>query len=210
MKTYTVVKKSQESVPDEVFAGLEPQSIECCNWRGEYDYAPSVNFRMYHTGECLHVRFDVEEEGTMARITDDNGEVWTDSCVELFLSPDCDDTYYNIETNCIGTQLIGWRRPGQVEHADAATLALVRRESSLPRETFDSVPGTCRWSLTLAIPVKALFRHSIENLGGLTMRANVFKCGDAMPRPHFLSWSPIVHPTPCFHLPAFFGELVFE
>ncbi|MDE6468255.1 MAG: hypothetical protein K2L28_05080 [Muribaculaceae bacterium] len=210
MKTYTVVKKSQESVPDEVFAGLEPQSIECCNWRGVYDYAPLVNFRMYHTGECLHVRFDVEEEGTMARITDDNGEVWTDSCVELFLSPDCDDTYYNIETNCIGTQLIGWRRPGEVEHADAATLALVRRESSLPRKTFAPESGTCRWSLTLAIPVEALFRHSIENLSGLTMRANVYKCGDAMPRPHFLSWNPIEHPTPCFHLPAFFGELVFE
>lgn len=210
MKTYTVVKKSREAVPDEVFAGLEPQSIDCCNWSGDYGYAPAVNFRMYHTGDCLHVRFEVEEEGTMARVTADNGEVWTDSCVELFLSPDCDDTYYNIETNCIGTQLIGWRKPGHVEHADAATLALVRRRSSLPREAFDAVQGTSRWSLTLAIPTKALFRHSIECFDGLTMRANVYKCGDNMPRPHFLSWSPIEHPVPCFHLPAFFGELVFE
>lgn len=210
MKTYRVVKKSREAVPDEVFAGLEPQSIDCCNWSGEYGYVPAVNFRMYHTGECLYVRFEVEEEGTMARVTDDNGEVWTDSCVELFLSPDCDDTYYNIETNCIGTQLIGWRTPGHVEHADAATLALVCRESSLPREAFDAVQGTCRWTLTLAIPAKAMFRHSIENWSGLRVRANVYKCGDNMPRPHFLSWSPIENPTPCFHLPAFFGALVFE
>ena len=71
-------------------------------------YAPTASFRMFHNGEYLFVRYDVAEDCTAARVAEDNGEVWTDSCVEFFISTD-DKGYYNFETNCIGKLLLGFR-----------------------------------------------------------------------------------------------------
>jgi len=44
----------------------------------------------------------------------------------------------------------------------------------------------------------------------VTWRANFYKCADSTSHPHWLTWSPVDHPTPHFHLPAFFGTLEFE
>ena len=38
---------------------------------------------------------------------------------------------------------------------------------------------------------------------GLRARMNLYKCGDDLSHPHFLSWQPIEAPKPNFHLPAF-------
>ena len=37
------------------------------------------------------------------------------------------------------------------------------------------------------------------------MKGNVYKCGDMLPHPHFLSFFPIHLPKPDFHRPDFFG-----
>ncbi len=73
---------------DRAFGLTEPQAVACCNWPQEYPYAPRVTFRMFHTGTRLYVRFEVEEECTMAAVAEDQGPVWTDSCCELFLAPE--------------------------------------------------------------------------------------------------------------------------
>ena len=73
---------------DEAFAGIEPLPVACCNWPAEFPYAPEVSFRMFHTGDWLMLRFDVAERYTAALATEDNGEVWTDSCAEFFIAPD--------------------------------------------------------------------------------------------------------------------------
>ena len=39
---------------------------------------------------------------------------------------------------------------------------------------------------------------------------NVYKCGDNLSQPHFLSWQPIHTDKPNFHVPQFFGEVEFE
>ena len=98
---------------DQAFDGIEAQPIGCCNWPGQYPYTPKVSFRIFHTGDLLWLRFDVEERYTAARVTKDNGQVWTDSCVEFFLELD-DRGYYNFETTCIGRMLLGFRKT----HAD--------------------------------------------------------------------------------------------
>ena len=51
--------------------------------------------------------------------------------------------------------------------------------------------------------------HGATLLDGRTMRANFYKCGDLLPRPHFLSWNAISLPRPDFHCPEFFGTLRF-
>ena len=43
-----------------------------------------------------------------------------------------------------------------------------------------------------------------------TLRANLYKCGDKLCSPHFLSWSKVELEKPNFHSPQFFGELTFD
>ena len=90
-------------------------------------------------------------------------------------------------------------------------LAGVKRYTTLPcGEPFAEREGDNRWSLTLAIPPQALFRHALTDWSGLKARMNLYKCGDNLSHPHFLSWRPIQTEKPDFHRPEFFGEVTFE
>ena len=166
---------------------------------------------MFHTGDWLMLRFDVAERYTAALVTEDNGEVWTDSCAEFFIAPDT-GMYYNFETTCIGRMLLGARKSRtEAEHASPEVLAGVKRYTTLPcGEPFAEREGDNRWSLTLAIPPQALFRHALTDWSGLKARMNLYKCGDNLSHPHFLSWRPIRTEKPDFHRPEFFGEVTFE
>lgn len=195
---------------ERAFARIEPQNIACCNWPEQFPYAPKVVFRMFHTGDQLMLRFDVEEQYTAALVTEDNGEVWTDSCVEFFLALD-NTGYYNFETTAIGRMLLGWRRSrNDAEHATAEKLALVLRTPSIGTEPFAERQGDNRWSMTLAIPPEALFHHRIKDWNGVKARMNLYKCGDKLSQPHFLSWRPITTPQPNFHCPEFFEHIKFS
>ena len=126
------IRPGDWEVVDRAFASVEAQPIACCNWAETYPYAPDVQFRMFHTGAYLMLRFDVREQWTMARVTEDNGEVWTDSCVEFFIAPDT-ESYYNFETSCIGRLLLGYHRQGEkTVSAPAEALGSVIRHTSLP------------------------------------------------------------------------------
>ncbi len=195
---------------DRALCAIAPEPVACCNWPENYPYTPEVSFRAFHTGEFLVVRFDVREEVTAALVTEDNGRVWTDSCVELFIAPD-DSGYYNFETTCTGRMLLGYNVPGRApEHAAADILAGVKRIGSLPSEPFAERKGDNRWSMTLVIPPSALFRHELKSWDGADLRVNLYKCGDDLSKPHFLSWKAIDNPSPNFHLPRFFGHFRFE
>ena len=152
----------------------------------------------------------MEERYTAARVTEDNGQVWTDSCVEFFLELD-DRGYYNFETTCIGRMLLGFRKPhAAAVHADARVMASVRRITTLPAEPFAEREGDSRWSVTLAIPPQALFRHDLKTWNGLEARMNLYKCGDNLSHPHFLSCRPIATEKPDFHRPEFFERVKFQ
>ena len=84
---------------------IDFQPIQCVNW-AEYPYKPKVSFRIAHTQNSILLHFKVKEESVRAKYGEDNGSVWTDSCVEFFSIPAGDGIYYNIECNCIGTILI--------------------------------------------------------------------------------------------------------
>ncbi len=202
---------NDEKALDEAFERIEPQKIACCNWEKEYPYAPDVEFRMFHTGDYLLLRFQVCEKYTAALVKEDNGKVWTDSCVEFFVSPDGGKTYYNFETTCIGHMLLAHHLSREeAEYATDEILASVRRTPSLPRRNFEEVVGHNRWTMTLRVPPTALFRHHLTSWNGAEVTANLYKCGDLLTCPHFLSWKPISIEKPDFHRPDFFHVLQFE
>ena len=76
--------------------------INIVNWK-EYPYQPQVSFRIAYTNDAILVHYKVVEDSVRAKYGEDNGSVWTDSCVEFFSIPAGDGIYYNLECNCIAT-----------------------------------------------------------------------------------------------------------
>ena len=190
--------------------GVEFQKIDNVNWK-EYPYQPAVEFRTAHCGAYMLVNYRVTEASVRAVAPHDNGRVWEDSCCEFFVQPQAEEpVYYNFECNCAGTLLLNCGVVGDRKPASEEVLQSVKRWSTLGREPFEEKVGEYAWQMALVIPAKALFNHEVDNFSGLKLHGNFYKCGDLQQTPHFLSWNPIDLPTPCFHCPEFFGELVYE
>lgn len=217
MKTLTVRRLSKapavaETVGymmDEAQIGWQP--LDCANWSDQFSYKPHVDFRIAHTGNFVLLQYRVEEETVRALATADGGPVWKDSCCEFFIYDEESQLYNNIECNCAATLLmaVGKERNGRIplSHSD---MQQVGRWSSLGTARREVMPGPFSWTLVLKVPVALLFDHRLSGIGGLLFRANVYKCGDSLPHPHFLSWNPVDIPQPDFHRPDYFGQLYFE
>lgn len=190
---------------------LQPIPVACCNWPQAYPYVPEMQLRLFHNGSYLILDYTVREKCTAARVREDLGEVWTDSCCEFFLQPRGEGNYYNIEATCIGRILIGWRpgREGAV-HAPKELLNRVLRYPSLGTEPFEERLGDNRWRLTLAVPVEALFADRLTTFSGLEARFNCYKCGDHLSQPHYVSLAPIQTASPDFHRPEYFIPIIFD
>ena len=128
--------------------------------------------------------------------------------------------YFNLECNCAGTLLIA-KGPDRHDRQPAPedVLKSVGRWSSLTSEATPQpngryvLPlenGDFHWHMALVVPATALFGSGIDDFSGLTLRGNIYKCGDCLREPHFLSLFPIETPQPDFHRPEFFQELRFE
>jgi hypothetical protein len=189
---------------------VAPLKLEITNW-AEYPYQPEVSVQIAYNENELFLQYQVNEQSVKAEITKSNGRVWTDSCVEFFLSPEGNDEYYNLEMNCIGTALLGYRKKGETTvHTTEEQISGIRRISSLGNSPFPERKEQTHWQITIAIPWKVFFKHSLQTVQGMKMRGNFYKCGDELTVPHFVSWTKIKTPQPSFHAPEFFGGLEFE
>ncbi len=186
--------------------------IENNNWFKEFPYSPVVSAALWHNSKSLFIEFEVKEYATMANVTEDNGEVWTDSCVEFFISFD-DTGYYNFEFSCIGKLLLAFRKEKpNPTYANSEVLSRIKRCSTLGNQPFsEQISKTPQlWKMSVEIPIEAFFKHNFSSFDGLKASANLYKCGDNLAAPHFLSWNPIDTPTPNFHKPEFFAKIEFE
>ncbi len=211
-----VVKKINEVVAvSHISSLLDKNSIESnpiavANWK-EFPYRPEVCFRIAHDGKNILLNYRVKENSIRARYTTTNSMVWTDSCVEFFILPSGQSEYYNIECNCIGVLCFGMGNDGLYRTPVTADVCnTIQRWSSLGTTPFEEIIGEVHWELSLIIPAGFLFKTDMKELSGQTMRGNVYKCGDELINPHFLSWCSIHTPTPNFHQPNFFGTFLFE
>ena len=214
MKQLDIKKVSIANIPVEAIPALLDKEkitfhdLNEVNWKEEYPYCPNVKFRIAYSDHAFILNYKVTEESVRANSSADNGPVWTDSCVEFFVKPAGDSYYYNIESNCAGTILIGVGEDKENrERANQEILDQVERWSSLGRQPFEERIEECSWEIALIIPYTAFFKHSIKELDNQTLKANFYKCGDELKTPHFISWNPIDLEKPNFHCPNFFGTI---
>lgn len=129
-----------------------------------------------------------------------------DSCMEFFFCPEeNDDRYVNVEVNPNAYTFIG------ISHcrADNVRLCPSDEEELFCKTVTRTEDG---WDLQYRIPVSFLrvFFPNYQLCAGKIIRANVYKCGDLTVKTHYLSWNPVVNPTPDFHRSCDFGRMILE
>jgi hypothetical protein len=177
------------------------QTLAHAPWKN-YPYHPQVQFSIAHCENAVLLQYTVQEKAVRALHNAPNSPVYEDSCVEFFIAFDKEAAYYNFEFNCIGTCQAGY---GEKRHSRQ-----LLPEENIRRIQYLSQFSNGRWVLSLSIPFSCFFQHHLSTLRGKTARGNFYKCGDALPDPHFLSWSNIHWPEPNFHLPTFFDVIDFR
>lgn len=196
LDTYSDIQSTLQELPW--------HSIDQCNWSGEFPYAPQCKFQIAYTDTQIVLHYHIIEEYVRASYMRHNDDIWKDSCVEFFISLDNRKTYYNFEFNLLGSGIIGY---GSTQKDERARL---NSEIIDQVRTFSTIRGRDRvkeWNIILVIPIEIL---QLKKISGKKYQANFYKCGDELPRPHFLSWNAITTDSPNFHLPNFFGEIEFE
>ncbi len=178
------------------------------NWPA-YPYKPDVQVSGGYTEDELVLKYRVQEKYIRAVYTQINDPVHKDSCVEFFISSG-NGFYYNFEFNCIGTVHAGYgkQREGR-ELLSEEDISSIRTSSILGTERIEVRQTEEPWELTAAIPFSIFKEEKFTNPGGKIFTGNIYKCGDELPVPHFLSWNPIGTQTPDFHRPEFFGSIEF-
>lgn len=187
-------------------------TLDQVNWPDAYPYKPEVKFRVWHDGANFFIDYEVKEQGTRALQGVLGGPVYEDSCVECFIQPNpgTDPRYYNFEFNPIGMMAMACRTGrNDPEDAPQAVLESVEIKASAGCETFDEKPID-KWTLAIRIPASALFNSAVSDFSGREMKMNLFKCGDGLKVPHFVTWAPISTPGPDYHRPEFFIPVTFE
>ena len=206
------IRRVEDFGPDlsgpEPWGGLAPLGIDHYLWLTN-GYKPRVEARLGWSGKSLYVRFRVGEKRAPVRYTKFQDPVYKDSCVEFFVDmfPEKRLGYVNFEMNAAGVLLAAFgpdrdhRKPLWPE--DLAGMSVITGESLWP-EVGDS------WHVEYSLPLGLFAKLYGEGIRpGHRAAANFYKCGDETAMPHYGAWSPVGTPSPDFHRPEFFGELVF-
>lgn len=188
--------------------GLDCHAINQVPW-SVYPYKPKVLFAIAYTKDSVLLKYFVQEKWLRVSCYSTNSPVHLDSCVEFFISFDDEEAYYNLEFNCVGTCYAAFGRSRtERELLPDALIAKIRRLAEV-ESVEDGTQKYVQWRLTLVVPLEVFMYHEIHQLKDRACNVNFYKCGDALPEPHFLSWKNITAESPDFHLPAYFGQLQF-
>jgi len=200
---------SLEEISGMLDAQKERLHIDTINWKG-YDYKPEVELSIAYGENEIFLKYYIREYYFKAEKTETNQMVCEDSCVELFVSPETDGIYYNIEFNGIGTCLMGSGTGREnSSRANPEIISMIRRMSTAGNQPVEERTGEYEWTLTAAIPLDLFFKHKVTDLEGKTFKANFYKCGDKLTVPHYVTWNPVGTEKPDFHQPKYFGMLKF-
>lgn len=217
---YKVVRANKTVNIDSVWQKAEWQAIEeielNCNMGEIPKFRPTVKAKMMYDLDNLYVIFQVEDRFVRCVTYEYNGPVWEDSCVEFFFSPDSGspEKYFNLEINCGGTPLMFYNLiPRKVYNVlDHTDLKNIEIASSMPGIVDPEIIEPVKWTLEYRLPLDLLKKYAeiTQPAKGVIWRANFYKIADKTSNPHYLTWSFVDHAEPEFHLPAFFGKLIFQ
>ncbi len=219
--TYRVNRLTKRMVIDgnwdkDVWRAVEPVALT--HFMGDRPkHFPKVEAKLLYDERALYVIFRVRDQYVRATARNHQDPVCRDSCVEFFFVPGTDPAvgYFNLEMNCGGTMLFHFQvipRKDSVA-VECGDLERIEVAHTMPRTVDPEITEPTTWTVEYRLPVDILARYcpaAVKPAPGVTWRANFYKCADAASHPHWLTWSIVENPQPDFHLPKFFGTLVFK
>lgn len=201
---------------DDIWREIMPLSLDCFRPEGT-DHHPRTRCKLLYDEQNLFGIFRVDDQYVRSVHKEFQGDVWKDSCVEIFIQPANSPGYFNFEFNCGGALLASYvtdptRINGRLRAFTPLTTAddrKILRYASLPVMVDPEMETALTWFLEFAIPLSVLKRYSgsLEEIGGRVWLANFYKCGNETSHPHWASWQPLAERN--FHNPESFGKLIF-
>lgn len=223
MKKEYTIKQCSEAIrinadwDKSVWRDVESIAINLPHWPTQSEHFPRVEAKLQYNAENLYVIFRVQDKYVLSRAIETHGEVWKDSCVEFFFSPDPTNqpaSYFNFEINCCGV-LLAQNHSGPRENSRFLKIEDCRKiqiASSASGPIHTEIVEPVIWTIEYAFPFEVLLGYTdIEKPApGVIWRGNFYKCADDSSHPHWMAWSPIEQQQPDFHRPEYFGTLKFE
>jgi len=195
--------------------GVKP--LEITNYMGTVPgFKPEAQVKMMYDNENVYVIFQVKDRYVRCLTTTINGPVFKDSAVEFFFAPDSSmpDRYFNLETNCGGTALMEYHTIPRSDSRglDIEDIEKVEIAHSLPQFIDPQISEPVTWTMEYRLPLSMLEEYAgiTRPATGVEWRANFYKIAENSSNPHYITWSLVENPKPNFHLPQFFGRLIFK
>ena len=193
------------------------KAISINNFMGKIpSFKPQAKAKMMYDDRFLYVIFRVKDRHVRIQTTNFNGPVSGDACVEFFFAPDSNfpERYFNLEINAGGVPLMGYHINGHKEYTmlQPEELKQLKIAHSLPARLDQEISQPVTWTVECRIPLSVLKKYSniaVPEKGSI-WRANFYKTSSRSSNPHWITWAPVESPKPNFHLPGYFGTLLFR
>ncbi len=152
----------------------------------------------------LYVRLHAEEPTIRVENTGMLDQPCQDSCLEFFFSAaEQDARYINIELNPSLCIYFGFGTGRE----DLMRILLPDGAKTLHAASERTPSG---WDVTYELPFQLLRLFFPDFAPSGTIRGNFYKCGDLTMQEHYLAWNRVDAERPDFHLPKYFGALIFS
>lgn len=195
------------------------ETIRVENYMGTIPpFKPTVEAKMMYDNDNVYVIFRVKDRFVKSVVQEYNGNVSGDSCVEFFFAPDSSLplSYFNLEINAGGTPLIFYiKHPYPATpyvKLEATEIEQIEIAHSLPSKVDPEITEPVTWTIEYRIPLSMLakFSNVSRPAPGVKWKANFYKTGSRTSNPNYITWNFVDNPRPNFHLPQFFGTLIFK
>lgn len=162
-------------------------------------------------GGALWWNASAVDQHSFAQVTELNGPVYMDSCVEFFLSPrnQRDSAYLNFEVNCCGTLHLAYgagRENRKLCTLEQAAQIEIRTSIASPVKVESAQDQN--WSTEMRIPLSLIEEITGETLVLDQWFANFYRCGGRV-EDQYAVWNKIESAQPDYHRPEQFGALEF-
>lgn len=174
--------------------------------------------RLLYSEQFLYLAFGCEDEFCWGTITDHDGPIWLEECVEVFLNPaSVSHQYYELNVsprNVVFDACVVNNRTTEFPDRDFLPLASLNLAALKTAVWIDGElnqpNGVRSWSVEYAIPLADLWgAPHLPPTKGDVWRANFCRIDSPVKdQPESYSWSHLGEVR--FHLPWRFGYLIFD
>lgn len=179
-------------------------------------FIPKTQVKLRYDKNNIYGIFKVEDKYVKCLVQEINGNVSSDSCVEFFFAPDTNTPleYFNLEINCSGVPLFHYVTKPRKEFTvlKPKEIAQIEIAHSMPGKVDPEITKPVTWFIEFKVPLSLLKAHRTitDPAPGVTWKANFYKIAGRTSNPHYFTWNEVINHRPDFHLPQYFGKLIFE